>query len=192
MSTLSDGTIRNCIKSGDLRIDPLPADEQYQPASLDVRLSEEFLVPSLPNEHPPAVEFVVDPKKGRMPRWEELESPDGIVLEPNEFVLGSTVERIGLPDDVVARVEGRSSLGRLGILVHATAGFIDPGFEGRVTLEIYNLLSFPVLLRPGGRVAQVVFQTIDQPVERPYGEALGSKYQNQQGPVESRLDEEST
>src|SRR6478735_3217561 len=111
----------------------------------------------------------------------------GFVFDPGEFVLGSTVERVAIPHDLVARVDGRSSVGRLAIVVHATAGFIDPGFEGEITLELSNIGRIPVRLYPGMRIAQIVFQTMTSPAERPYGAARGSKYQGQSGPQASRI-----
>jgi dCTP deaminase len=109
------------------------------------------------------------------------------VLHPGEFALGSTIERVRIPPDLVARVEGRSSFGRLAVVVHATAGFIDPGFEGQITLELSNLGRCAVLLYPGTRISQVVFHTMTSPAERPYGPARGSKYHGQVGPVMSRV-----
>src|SRR5690606_10251661 len=108
-------------------------------------------------------------------------------LHPGEFALGSTVERVRVPPDLVARVEGRSSIGRIAVVVHATAGFIDPGFDGEITLELSNLGRCAVKLYPGMRISQVVFHTMTSPAERPYGPSRGSKYQGQTGPVASRL-----
>jgi dCTP deaminase len=116
----------------------------------------------------------------------EIAEGTAFVLHPGEFVLGSTIERIGLPDDIVARVDGKSSLGRLGVLIHATAGFIDAGFNGQITLELSNVATLPIRLWPGMKIGQISFMRLDEPVERPYGHPeLGSKYQNQSGPVAS-------
>ncbi len=120
---------------------------------------------------------------------ESVEVPDGepFVLHPGEFALGHTSETLGLPDNIVGIVNGKSSLGRLGVQVHATAGFVDPGFEGVIVLELSNVSTLPILLRPGMKVAQMVFQHLDRSAERPYGHPdLGSKYQGQRGAVSSR------
>ncbi len=116
-----------------------------------------------------------------------VEEGEAFVLHPGEFVLGATRERVAVPPDLVARVEGRSSIGRLAVVVHATAGFIDPGFDGRITLELSNLGRLPVKLYPGMRISQVVFHTMTSPAERPCGPGRGSKYQGQSGPVASRI-----
>ena len=108
------------------------------------------------------------------------------MLHPGEFVLGSTLERIGVPDDLVGRIDGKSSLGRLGLIIHSTAGFIDAGFDGHITLELTNIATLPITLYPGMKIGQVSFMRLDEPVERPYGHPeLGSKYQDQKGPVAS-------
>ena len=112
---------------------------------------------------------------------------EGFILHPGEFALGSTVERVAIPNDLVARVDGRSSVGRLAVVVHATAGFIDPGFVGEITLELSNIGRIPVRLYPGMRIAQIVFQTMTSAAERPYGAARGSHYLDQQGPQASRI-----
>jgi len=130
----------------------------------------------------------IDPYAAHTDLTELVEIPEGtaFVLHPGEFVLGSTIERIGLPDDIVARVDGKSSLGRLGILIHATAGFIDAGFNGQITLELSNVATLPIRLWPGMKIGQISFMKLDEPVERPYGHPeLGSKYQGQSGPVAS-------
>lgn len=119
--------------------------------------------------------------------YEHTTAPDGFELGPQRFVLGSTVEVVSVPRDIVARVEGKSSLGRLGLLVHATAGFCDPGFSGRITLEFYNLNPRPIILRPGLRICQISFQQLTSPAAKPYGsEELGSKYQGQSSTTASR------
>jgi dCTP deaminase len=186
---LSDREIRARLEKGDLVIDPLDDPElQVQPASVDLRLDSRFVVYKLP--HVP----VIDP---RSPETLEsytsgLEIAEGepFVLHPGEFVLGSTIERVRIPTDLVARVEGRSSFGRLAVVVHATAGFVDPGFEGQITLELSNLGRCAVLLFPGTRISQIVFHTMTSPAERPYGVARGSKYQGQLGPVMSRVNKD--
>ena len=183
---LSDKDLRARLYIGDLKIEPLGDPErQIQPASVDLRLADEFLV------YKPAQIACLDP---RVPETlhaatERVVVPEGdaFILHPGEFALGSTVERVTIPSDLVARVDGRSSVGRLAIVVHATAGFIDPGFEGQVTLELSNLGRIPVRLYPGMRIAQVVLQQLTSPVARPYGASRGSRYHGQSGPQASRL-----
>ena len=180
---LSDGSIRRALADGRLIIDPLE-DAQIQPASVDVRLGPDFLVF---RNH--SVE-VIDPFDRPEDLNDQIHVPNGaaFVLHPGEFVLGTTVEAIGLPDDLVARVEGKSSLGRLGLLIHATAGFVDPGWpKGQITLELSNVATLPIKLWPGMRIGQLSFHTLDAAAERPYGHAdLNSKYVGQTGPVASQ------
>jgi len=183
---LSDRTIRELLACRRVVLEPLE-DGQIQPASVDVRLSTEF---RLINKHRSEV---IDPFRADPSMTELIEVGEGepFILHPSEFVLGSTVERIGLPDDLVARVEGKSSLGRWGLLIHATAGFVDPGFgseePSQITLELSNASPLPIKLWPGMKIGQISFMKLDQPAERPYGHPdLGSKYQGQQGPVASR------
>ncbi|MEZ5382626.1 MAG: dCTP deaminase [Microthrixaceae bacterium] len=179
---LADASIRELIESGRLGLDPYDPD-LVQPASVDVRLGTEFRVmrnSRLTHIDPATVDDAL---------MEAVEVPEGepFVLHPGEFALGHTLESMRLPDDVVGIVNGKSSLGRLGIQVHATAGFVDPGFQGVIVLELSNVATLPILLRPGMKVAQMVFQSLDRPAERPYGHPeLGSKYQNQTGAVASR------
>ena len=178
---LSDRTIRRLLANGDLVIDPVE-EGQVQPASVDVRLADEFLVV---RNHTCEV---IDPYDKPSDLMEKVTVDEGrpFILHPGEFVLGSTLEVVGLPDDLVARVEGKSSLGRLGLLIHATAGFVDPLFKGQVTLELSNVATLPIKLWPGMRIGQFSFHKIDEPVERGYGHPdLGSKYMNQVGPVAS-------
>src|SRR5690606_40942378 len=183
---LSDRDIAERLRRGDLEITPLDDPElQIQPASVDLRLGSSFVVYQLPH-----VPFIDSRDPDAVTRYtDEIRIAEGesFVLHPGEFALGSTIERVKIPADLVARVEGRSSIGRLAIVVHATAGFIDPGFEGEITLDLSNLGRCPVKLYPGMRISQVVFQTMVSPAERPYGTARGSKYQGQAGPVASRL-----
>lgn len=180
---LSDRSIRAALNSGRLRIHPLADDTVIQPSSVDVHLAADFRVF---DSH---AHQVIDPR--RLPAdltREVVASADRpFVLHPGQFVLASTVETIGVPDDLVARVEGKSSLGRCGLCVHATAGFVDAGFQGQITLELSNVASLPVLLYPGMKIAQLAFQQLDGPAERPYGHPdLNSKYQGQSGPTASR------
>jgi dCTP deaminase len=182
---LSDGSIRKLIAAGTLIIDPI-SDGQIQPASVDVRLGAEFLVF---RNH--SVE-VIDPFNRPADLMERVSVAEGqaFILHPGEFVLGTSVEAIGLPDDLVARVEGKSSLGRLGLLIHATAGFVDPGWpRGQITLELSNVATLPIKLWPGMRIGQLSFHRLDQAAERPYGHPdLNSKYVGQAGPVASQYE----
>lgn len=179
---LSDRSIRDLVAEGRLVISPYDA-SLVQPASVDVRLGRQFRV--MRNSRMTHIDPTVD-NDGLM---ETVEVPDGepFVLHPGEFALGHTAETFELCDDVVGIVNGKSSLGRLGLQVHATAGFVDPGFAGVIVLELSNVATLPILLRPGMKVAQMVFQRLDQAAERPYGHPdLNSKYQGQAGAVASR------
>jgi len=181
---LSDRTIREEIAAGRIVIDPY--DERLvQPSSIDVRISHLFRVF---RNHTSAVSAGKADQSGLA---ELVEMPDdgseAFMLHPGEFVLGSTLERVAVPDDLVGRVEGKSSLGRLGLLIHSTAGFIDAGFDGHITLELANVASLPITLYPGMKIGQVSFMRMTTPAERPYGSgASGSKYQGQRGPTPSR------
>ena len=182
---LSDKDLKERIEAKDIIIDPLDdPDLQIQPASIDLRLDKDFIVYKLP--HLPCI----DPRQVETletyTRRITMAEGQPFILHPGEFALGCTLESVKVPDDLVARVEGRSTFGRLAIVVHATAGFIDPGFEGQITLELSNLGRCAVMLYPGTRISQIVFQTMTSPAERPYGEARGSKYQGQRGTVMSR------
>ncbi len=180
---LSDGTLRRLLANGRLVIDPLD-DSQIQPASIDVRLGSTFLAFRRHTSE------CIDPRELNEALMEAVTVPDDqpFILHPGEFVLGTTLERLTLPDDIVARVEGKSSLGRLGLLIHATAGFVDAGWtNGQITLELSNVAPLPIKLWPGMKIGQLSFMRMDAPAERPYGHpALGSKYQGQSGPVASR------
>lgn len=183
---LSDRDIRARLASGSLRIEPLADPElQIQPASVDLRLSDAFVIYKLP--HVPCIDPRDPDSMRRYTEQVKIEEGDAFILHPGEFALGSTVEWVKIPDDLVAHVEGRSSIGRLAVVVHATAGLVDPGFEGQITLEFANLGRVAVKLYPGMRISQLVFQTMTSPSERPYGPARGSKYQGQRGPVASRI-----
>jgi len=178
-SVLSDGTIRRLVDEGRIVIDPWDP-ELVQPASVDLRLGSSFRV--FHNHRTSAIDLREPPTN----LTEEI-SAEMFVIHPGEFVLGVTEEYVELPGDIVARIEGKSSLGRLGLIVHATAGFVDPGFKGTLTLEITNLTRVPIKLYPGLLIAQLSFMTLDAPAERPYGsEALGSHYQGQTAATESR------
>jgi dCTP deaminase len=179
---LSDVTIREQLLAGNIRIEPLDA-EDIQPSSVDLHLGTRFCV--FRNSRYP----YIDPSMDQVDLMETVEanSEEPFVLHPGEFVLGSTVESITLPDDIVARLEGKSSLGRLGLLIHSTAGYIDPGWQGRVTLELSNVANLPIVLTPGMPIGQVSFLTMTTPVDRPYGSpGLHSRYQGQSDTTPSR------
>jgi len=179
---LSDRTLRQQIADGRIIIEPFD-DNSVQPSSIDVRISNLFRV------FRNFTERVIDVKHDMATLTEPIEiAPEGVfILHPGEFVLGSTLERIGVPDDLVGRIEGKSSLGRLGLIIHSTAGFIDAGFDGHITLELANVASLPITLYPGMKIGQVSFMQMSTPAERPYGKgATGSKYQGQRGPTPSR------
>jgi len=179
---LSDRSINEAIASGRLGIDPYDS-KLVQPSSIDVRLDYKFLV--FRNTKRAYID-VKQPADDLM-EMIEVKPDEPMFLHPHEFVLGSTIERVRMPDDLVARLEGRSSLGRLGVVIHSTAGFIDPAFEGHVTLEISNLANLPIALYAGMRIGQLSFSVMTTPAERPYGPARGSKYSGQDVPTPSRL-----
>ncbi|MEF8802138.1 MAG: dCTP deaminase [Halolamina sp.] len=183
---LSDGDILRRLEAGDLVIDPIDdIDMQVQPASVDLRLGEEFLEFQRTNIsciHPNREEEV-----GEYVQETNVAEGDEFILHPGDFVLGTTKERVDIPADLIAHVQGRSSLGRLAIVVHATAGIVDPGYRGQITLELSNLGTAPVALSPGMRVSQLIFTELSSPAERPYGSDRDSKYQNQSGPQASRI-----
>ena len=179
---LSDRDIRAQIDAGRVVLDPWePA--MVQPSSVDMRLDRFFRL--FDNHKYP----VIDPAQDQpdLTRLVEVEAGESFVLHPGEFVLGSTYEQVTLPDDIAARVEGKSSLGRLGLLTHATAGFVDPGFTGHVTLELSNVATLPIVLHPGMKIGQLCFFQLSSPAEHPYGSSgKGSHYQGQRGPTASR------
>jgi dCTP deaminase len=178
---LSDRTIREAIEAGRVVIDPL-GDNAIQPSSVDLRVASAFRV--FANHRTAFIDVRADQE---LTERVEVTDDEPFILHPGEFVLGSTHERVTLPDDLVARIEGKSSLGRLGLLVHATAGFIDAGFSGYLTLELSNVANLPIAIYPGMKIGQLAFFQLDRPAERPYGSAeLGSKYQGQEGPTASR------
>jgi len=183
-SVLSDGTIRRLVAEGHIVIEPWD-EGMVQPASVDLRLGNSFRV--FHNHRIGAIDLANIPEN----LTERVAIPEGesFVIHPGEFVLGATEEHVTLPDDIVARIEGKSSLGRLGLIVHATAGFVDPGFTGTLTLEITNLTRVPIVLWPGKPIAQLSFMTLDRPAERPYGHPdLGSHYHGQVEATESRYE----
>jgi len=181
-SVLSDGTIVRLVEEGRIKVDPWDP-SLVQPASVDLRLGDSFRV--FHNHRIAAIDLREPPTN----LTEEVVVAEGepFVIHPGEFCLGRTAEWVELPDDIVARIEGKSSLGRLGLIVHATAGFCDPGWRGTLTLELNNLTRVPIKLYPGLLIAQLSFMTLDRPAERPYGHAeLGSHYQGQIAATESR------
>lgn len=197
---LSDKDIRQVLCAGDLVIDPLD-DNRVQPASIDLTLDDEFLVPSIVRSwerlhH----KIVLKPSSPIIDLNDVKESVDAepmlprkdpaLLLMPQEFCLGSTVERVEIPNYLVGRIEGKSSLGRLGLMIHATAGYIDPGWKGKITLEIYNLNYRPIILRSGKGICQLSFAYLASPAAYPYGhEKIGSRYQNQTTVTASRYED---
>ena len=179
---LSDRTISRYIADGRIGIDPYDA-SLLQPSSVDVRVDRYFRV--FHNARYPYID-VKQPQE-ELTELVEVEDETAFILHPGEFVLGSTLERVRLPDDLVARLEGKSSLGRLGLLIHSTAGFIDPGWDGHVTLELSNVANLPITIYYGMKIGQLSFVQLSEPAENPYGSGLlGSKYQGQNGPTPSR------
>ncbi|MFL5843337.1 MAG: dCTP deaminase [Solirubrobacteraceae bacterium] len=184
MAAISDGTLRRLIAEGRIKIDPFD-DSMIQPASIDLRLGPSFRV--FHNFRVESID-IADMPTG-LTEHVEISDDEPFVVHPGEFVLGRTAEYIEMPDDLVSRVEGKSSLGRLGLIVHATAGFVDPGFKGTLTLEITNLTRVPIKLWAGKPIAQLSFMSLDKPAERPYGHPdLGSHYQGQVESTESRYE----
>ncbi|TFD89996.1 dCTP deaminase [Cryobacterium serini] len=179
---LSDRDIKAELNAGRIGLEPLdPA--MIQPSSIDVRLDRLF---RLFDNHKYAY---IDPAEDQpeLTHLIETKPDEPFILHPGEFVLGATYEQVTLPDDVAARLEGKSSLGRLGLLTHSTAGFIDPGFSGHVTLELSNVATLPIKLWPGMKIGQLCFFQLSSPAEKPYGSSeYGSRYQGQRGPTASR------
>ncbi|EIC91737.1 deoxycytidine triphosphate deaminase [Candidatus Aquiluna sp. IMCC13023] len=179
---LSDRDIKTQIDAGRIALDPLDLG-LMQPSSIDVRLDRFFRL--FDNHKYP----YIDPREQQddLTRLVEVKSDEAFILHPGEFVLGSSFEYVTLPDDIAARLEGKSSLGRLGLLTHSTAGFVDPGFQGHVTLELSNVASLPIKLWPGMKIGQLCFFQLSSASENPYGtSAYGSRYQGQRGPTASR------
>jgi dCTP deaminase len=179
---LSDRTIREELSSGRITIDPL-GEGALQPSSVDLHVDRMFRVF---RNH---TSRVIDVKEDQTDLTElvEVGEGDAFILHPGEFALGSTSERVALPDDLVARLEGKSSLGRLGLLIHSTAGFVDAGWDGHLTLELSNVANLPITIYPGMKIGQISFLRMTTPADHPYGHgALGSKYRGQRGPTPSR------
>ena len=178
---LSDRDIRAEITAGRLVIDPF-IPEAVQPSSVDLHLDRRFRV--FRNSRYPFIDVRAD--QPELTELVEIGGDDPFILHPGEFVLGSTFERVALPNDLVARLEGKSSLGRLGLLIHSTAGYVDPGWEGNLTLELSNVANLPITLYDGMKIGQISFQRLSSPAEVSYGEAsIGSKYRGQRDPTAS-------
>jgi dCTP deaminase len=179
---LSDRTIREELSSGRITIEPL-GEGALQPSSVDLHVDRYFRVF---RNH---TTRVIDVKEDQSDLTElvEVSEGDAFILHPGEFALGSTSERVAVPDDLVARLEGKSSLGRLGLLIHSTAGFVDAGWDGHLTLELSNVANLPITLWPGMKIGQLCLFRLTSPAEHPYGSAVyGSRYQDQRGPTPSR------
>jgi dCTP deaminase len=183
-SVLSDGTILRLVEEGRIRVEPWDS-SLVQPASVDLRLGDSFRV--FHNYRVSTIDLREPPEN--LTEEVVVRPDEAFVIHPGEFCLGRTLEWVELPDDIVARIEGKSSLGRLGLIVHATAGFCDPGWKGTLTLELNNLTRVPIKLYPGLLIAQLSFMTLDRAAERPYGSPeLGSHYQGQRAATESRYE----
>ena len=179
---LSDRTIREELEAGRIVIEPL-GEACIQPSSVDLHVDRLFRV--FRNHTMGHIDVKQDLED--LTELVEIGEDDRFMLHPGEFVLGATAEEVGLPNDLVGRLEGKSSLARLGLLIHSTAGFLDPGFRGHVTLEFSNVANLPITLYPGMKIGQVSFESMTTPADRPYGSAgMGSKYQGQRGPTPSR------
>lgn len=179
---LSDRDIRAELEAGRIGLDP-SADDMIQPSSVDVRIDRYFRL--FDNHKYPYIDPAED--QPDLTRLIEVKPDEPFILHPGEFVLGATYEQVTLPDDIAARLEGKSSLGRLGLLTHSTAGFIDPGFSGHVTLELSNMATLPIKLWPGMKIGQLCFFKLSSPAEKPYGSAeYKSRYHGQRGPTASR------
>lgn len=179
---LSDRTIRRRLAAGDIVIDPLGANA-IQPASVDLRLGNLFRV--FRNSQVPFID--VKREYPDLTELVEIDDEKPFVLHPGEFALAVTFERVRIPSDIVGRLEGKSSLGRLGLLIHSTAGYVDPGWDGALTLELSNVANLPIMLYHGMKVSQISFLELSEPAEFPYGsKEAGSKYQHQVGPTPSK------
>lgn len=185
---LSDKSIKEAIKAGRIVIKPF-FEDCVQPSSIDVHLDSKFL---MFNKAQHAV-IDVRQKQDQLMLMTEIKGSEPFILHPGEFVLGSTLESLKLPNDVAGRIEGKSSLGRLGLLIHSTAGYVDPGWEGNLTLELSNVSPLPITLYYKMKIGQISFTQMTTPVDKPYGsKGLGSHYQGQKVPVASKFYEEAT
>ncbi|RBQ23718.1 dCTP deaminase, dUMP-forming [Candidatus Methanobinarius endosymbioticus] len=187
MAILSDRDIKKCLKTGEIEINPLEdIERQVQPSSVDLRIGSEFKgfriikKPFIDPKDPEDLDSYMESM--------HIDEGESFIIHPNEFALATTYEKVKIPDNFVARVEGRSSMGRLGITMHVTAGYIDAGFEGKITLEISNIGKMPVALYPGQRACQIVFETMTSNADMPYGHPeRDSKYMGQTRPESSRI-----
>ena len=182
---LSDRSIKDALAAGRIIIDPL-GEDCIQPSSVDLHVDQLFRVFRNHSQR------VIDVREAQEDLTELIDvgPTEPMILHPGEFLLGSTVERVALPDDLVARLEGKSSLGRLGLLIHSTAGFVDAGWDGHLTLELSNVANLPITLYPGMKIGQISFFEMTTAADRPYGASgLGSKYRGQRGPTASRYSE---
>ena len=182
----SDRTIKEALETGRIEINPFDA-SYIQPSSIDLRVDRLFRV--FENHKYPHI----DPKSPQLDltTMVEVDGDEAFILHPGEFVLGSTLERVRLANDIVARLEGKSSLGRLGLLIHSTAGFVDPGFDGYLTLELSNVATLPIAIYPEMKIGQISFYQLSTEADHPYGsDTAGSKYQGQRGPTPSRVHED--
>jgi|TARA_B110000263_G_C15182921_1_gene452441 dCTP deaminase len=183
---LSDRTIKEEIAAGRIVIDPFEP-SCIQPASVDLHLDNRLLV--FRNTRQPYID--IHKEMQDLTEIEEIQGDIPFILHPGEFVLGSTLESVSLPDDIVARLEGKSSLGRLGLLIHSTAGYVDPGWQGHLTLELSNVATLPITLYFGMKIGQISFLRLSSPADNPYGSSvLGSKYQGQIDPTASKIHED--
>jgi dCTP deaminase len=183
---LSDRTIREEITAGRIVVEPFD-DACIQPSSIDLHVDREFRV--FQNNRYPYIDVMKE--QPDLTELVEVDEGESFILHPGEFVLGSTLERVALPDDLVARLEGKSSLGRLGLLIHSTAGYVDPGWDGYLTLELSNVANLPITIYPGMKIGQISFFRLTTPADVPYGsKGIRSKYQGQRGPTASRFFEE--
>lgn len=184
MTLLPDQLIKQEMMFGDLEVSPVDLEEQLQPASLDIRMGEKFSVEKGEN-------YIIDSREDT-PSVDYLERTieDSLLIDPGEFLLVNTKEHFSIPDYLIGEVTGRSSIGRLGITVHQTAGLFDPGFEGQGVLEIKNVSKSKIHLYPGQRVAQMTFQKLEEPAQNPYN-SEDNKYQNQEGAVPSRINDDA-
>ncbi len=179
---LSDRDIRSAVAAGEIGIDPFD-DANVQPSSIDLHVDSLFR--TFHNHRYPFID--VKKEMEGLTEMVEVKPEEPFILHPGEFVLGSTMEYVKLPHDLVARLEGKSSLGRLGLLIHSTAGYVDPGFEGHLTLELSNVANLPITIYPEMKIGQISFFRLTSEAENPYGsKKLGSKYQGQRGPTPSR------
>ena len=192
MAILSDRDLKELIQEQNaVRVNKGPGIDmatQLGPSSLDLRLGYEFGV--LETRRIKAIDTKQMDSYSELKKTTTTTPEDGLIVHPGEFVLGSTLETLVVPDDMVARIEGRSSYARLGLIPHAAAGFVDPGFKGQITLEIQNLGNVPITIYPEDRICQVVFETMTSEADKPYGDKKDSKYMNQEGATGSRLDKE--